>query len=216
LAEKYPGIVASVGFHPQECEGVREEDVNILAQMALHPRVVAMGEMGLDYYRLKSSRENQLKVLNWQLEKAKEIGKPIIIHCREAQIDMLRIIRSWSEGYLLPQDKPRGVLHCFNGNLEIAQQYINMGFFIALGAYIGYPSSARLRDTVKNIPSENLVIETDCPFLPPQKYRGQRNEPSYSTITLGVLAEVKQVSPAEMAQLTTSNAKRLLNLPLKP
>jgi TatD DNase family protein len=215
LAEKYEGIVSSVGFHPQETDSVNKEDVDKLAELAQHPRVVAIGEMGLDYYRLKSSRENQLKVLKWQLEVARKVGKPIIIHCREAQDDMLSVIQSWVGIDYRSQDKIRGVLHCFNGDLEIAILYINMGFFIALGAYIGYPSSARLRETVSNIPPEKLVIETDCPFLPPQKYRGQRNEPSYTTITLGVLAEVKKMSLEEMARQTTSNAKRLFNLPLR-
>ncbi len=211
LAEKYPGIIASVGFHPQESDGVDKADVGILAQLAQHPRVVAIGEMGLDYYRLKSSREKQIEVLKWQLKLAEEVNKPIIIHCREAQEDMLKIIRSWVGTDPTPLRRPRGVLHCFSGDLETAEQYISMGFFIALGAYIGYPSSGRLRDTIKNISSNYLVVETDSPFLPPQKYRGQRNEPFYSTITLGVLAEIQGLSSEEMAMKTTSNARRLFN-----
>ena len=212
LAEKYPGIVASVGFHPQESEGGNKADIDILDQLAQHPKVVAIGEMGLDYYRLKSSKEKQLQVLKWQLELAKRVNKPIIIHCREAQEDMLNIIQSWIGTDFTPQQKPRGVLHCFSGNLETAQEYIRMGFLIALGAYIGYPSSGKLRDTLKNIASDNLVVETDCPFLPPQKYRGQRNEPFYSTITLGILAEIQGLSLEEMGRKTTSNARRLFNL----
>ena len=215
LAEKYQGIVSSVGFHPQESDNIKEEDVHILKKFAQHPRVVAMGEMGLDYYRHRSSRENQLKVLKWQLELAIEIGKPIIIHCREAQEDMLNLVRKWIGNTHISHNGARGVLHCFNGDLEIANIYIDMGFYVALGAYIGYPSSANLRNTVKNIPFERLVIETDCPFLPPQQYRGQRNEPYYSMITLGVLAEVKRVPQEEMARLTTLNARNLFNLPVK-
>jgi TatD DNase family protein len=212
LAEKYQGIVSSAGFHPQESNNVTREDVNKLAELARHPRVVALGEMGLDYYRLKSSRERQLEVLKWQLDLAGEIDKPIIIHCRDAQQDMVSTIRRWIGADHVNHDKVRGVLHCFNGDLEMANLYIELGFYIALGGYIGYPSSAKLRSTVGNIPAEKLVIETDCPFLPPQKYRGQRNEPSYSTITLSVLAEVKGVSVEEMAHQTTLNARRLFNL----
>jgi TatD DNase family protein len=211
LAERYPGIFASVGFHPQEANGVKKEDIDELIKMARHPKVVAIGEMGLDYYRQRSTPENQLKVLNWELETAQEIGKPIIIHCRQAQEEILKILRKWSENYRLPQGKPRGVIHCFNGELDAAEQYMDMGYFIALGAYIGYPSSARLRETVKSIPVERLVIETDCPFLPPQTFRGQRNEPSYTLFTLEVLAEIKQISKDEMARQTTLNAKNLFN-----
>lgn len=213
LAEKYSGIVASVGIHPQASSGVEKKDIEELSKMARNPLVVAVGEMGLDYYRQISSREDQLKILQWELEMAKEIEKPIIIHCRQAQEEILNIIRSWSETIKLPPGKPSGVIHCFNGDLDAAYKYIDMGFLISLGAYIGYPSSAKLRDTVKNIPSEKLVIETDCPFLPPQKFRGQRNEPSYTSITLSVLAEIKNDSLEEMARYTTLNAKRLFNMP---
>jgi TatD DNase family protein len=212
LAEKHPGIFASVGFHPQEANKVIKEDIERLAKMAGNPRVVAIGEMGLDFFRQRASPENQRKALHWQLELAEKTSKPIIIHCRQAQEEMLSILRSWSTNFILPPGKPRGVIHCFNSDVESAEQYIEMGFFIAIGAYIGYPSSTKLRDVVKSLPAEKLVVETDCPFLPPQKYRGQRNEPSYTLMTLGVLAEIKQVSLEEMAEQTTANAKRLFNL----
>jgi TatD DNase family protein len=212
LAEKHTGVFASVGFHPQESNGVTREDIDKLAILANHPKVVAIGEMGLDFFRLRASPENQRKALQWQLDLAKITGKPIIIHCRQAQEETLEILRNWSTNFVSSPDKPKGVIHCFNGDLKIAEQYMGLGYFIAIGAYIGYPSSAKLRDTVQGIPIEKLVVETDCPFLPPQRFRGQRNEPSYTTITLGVLAEVKQVSPEEMAEQTTANAKRLFNL----
>lgn len=212
LAEKHPGIFASVGFHPQEANKVIKEDVERLAKMAGNPRVVAIGEMGLDFFRHRASEENQRQALQWQLELAKTIGKPIIIHCRQAQEEMLSILRSWATNFILSPGKPRGVIHCFNGDLATAEQYMDMGFFIAIGAYIGYPSSAILRDTVQGIPMGKLVVETDCPFLPPQKFRGQRNEPAYTLITLGVLSEIKQVSLEEMAEQTTANARRLFNL----
>jgi TatD DNase family protein len=212
LAEKYPGVLAAVGVHPQEASGVRHEDIDKLEEMARHPRVVAVGELGLDYYRHHSSAEDQLPLLNWELEMAKRVGLPIIIHCRQARTEMLDVLRDWSAGYSLPEGIPRGVLHCFGGDLKTAEQYIEMGFFISLGAYIGYPSSVPLRAVLQNIPSDKLVVETDCPFLPPQKYRGKRNEPSYTLITLGVLAEIKRVSLEEMADRTRRNAIRLFGL----
>jgi TatD DNase family protein len=213
LAEKYPGVQAALGFHPQDSKGVKKEDIDSLAEMARHPRVRAIGEIGLDFYRHYSSREEQVQVLCWQLELAKKLALPVIIHCRQAQEEILPVLRNWSDAYRPPDGKARGVLHCFNVGFEIAEQYLDMGFFISLGAYIGYPSSAKLRETIKSIPSDRLVIETDCPFLPPQKYRGKRNEPSYTLITAGVLAEIKKVSLEEIARQTTQNAILLFNLP---
>jgi TatD DNase family protein len=215
LAEKYPGVLASIGIHPQESMGIKKEDIDELAKMAGHPRVVGLGEMGLDFYRNQSPREAQLQVLEWELEMAKKAGLPVIIHSRQAQGETTEILRNWADSYRLPEEKPRGVIHCFSGDLESAENYMEMGFLISLGGYIGYPSSAQLRETLKNIPLDSLVIETDCPFLPPQKFRGQRNEPSYTLITLGVMAEIKQVSLEAIAAQTTENASRLFNLSSK-
>jgi TatD DNase family protein len=212
LAEKYPFIVASVGIHPGDAKKAKKEDILQLEDMASHPKVVAIGELGLDFYHDASSKDIQLEVLGWELELAQKVGLPIIIHCREAQEAMLPVLKKWASSYPLPGGKPRGVLHCFGGDLETAQAYIEMGFYIALGAYLGYPSSAKLRETVKSIPNERLVVETDCPFLPPQKFRGQRNEPSYILFTLGVLAELKDVSVEKMAAQTTQNAMQLFGL----
>jgi TatD DNase family protein len=212
LAEKYPGVFAAVGIHPQESRGVNKEDIEKIAEMAKHPRVVAIGEMGLDFYRHYSPRENQLPVLRWELEVAERVGLPIVVHCRQAQVEMLAVLKSWSASYHLPEGEPRGVIHCFGGDARTAAQYLDMGFYISLGAYIGYPSSAPLHQIIRNLPLDRLVVETDCPFLPPQRYRGKRNEPSYTLITVGVLAEIKQVPLDEIAQQTTRNAARVFNL----
>ena len=212
LAEKYPSVLATVGIHPQESSGVLKEDIRRLAEMARHPRVVAAGEIGLDFYRDYSPKDTQLQVLVWQLEMAQEIQLPIVVHCRQAQEQMLQILRDWTGSNQLPKGQPRGVLHCFGGDLQTAEKYIEMGFYISLGAYIGYPSSAKLRDTIKDIPANRLLVETDCPFLPPQKYRGKRNEPSYTLFTLGVLADIKQIPVEEIAQQTTETASKVFNL----
>ncbi len=209
LAEIYPFVLAGIGIHPQDSKGIQYRDVELLSELAGHPKVVAIGETGLDFYRSYSPREDQVQALNWQLEVARKAGLPVIIHCRQAQEAILPVLEKWAASFTTDQDKPRGVLHCFNVDRETADKYLKMGFFISLGAYIGYPTSASLRETLKSLPLERMVIETDCPFLPPQTRRGQRNEPSYTLFTLGVLAELKQLPAEEIARRTTLNAYKL-------
>ena len=212
LAQKYPGIFAAVGIHPQESKKVTAEEFTEMASLIKNPRVVAVGEMGLDYYREYSPRETQIRVFQQQLDIAKNAGLPVIIHSRQAQEDMISILKSWCNSFSLPAGKCRGVIHCFGGDAAAAAAYIDMGFCISIGGYIGYPSSAQLREVIPGIPLDRLVVETDCPFLPPQKFRGKRNEPSYTLITLEILAGIKKVSLEEMARYTTQNATKLFNL----
>lgn len=212
LAENHPEILASVGFHPHEAARVKEEDIANLAQTANHPRVVAIGEMGLDYYRNRSPREAQIQVLEWQLELAAKLELPVIIHCRQAEPDILPLLRDWTAHHKEPKGRPRGVIHCFGGDGDTAQQYLDMGFFISLGAYIGYPSSSHLPDVIRRLPQDRLVVETDSPFLPPQSQRGQRNEPAYLPLTVRLLAEIREASPETVARQTTQNAHRLFRL----
>lgn len=212
LAEKYQGLVASIGISPQEAGGVSEAEISALSGLAGHPRVVAIGELGLDFYHPQPSREEQFQVLRWELDLAQRFELPVIIHCRDAQEDIMPIISNWCEGYALAEGSSRGVLHCFRDDIKTAKWYLERGFFISIGAYIGYPSSSLLRETVRNLPVDGLLIETDCPFLPPQKYRGQRNEPSYIMTTLELLAGLKNLPVEEMARHTSKNAVKLFNL----
>lgn len=212
LAESHAGVLATVGFHPHEAGGVKREDMTKLAEIASHPRVVAIGEAGLDFYRNYSPREAQLAVLEWQLELAAKLTLPIIIHCRQAEKDMLPLLRDWASRHKGLGGQPRGVIHCFNGSSDTARQYLDMGFFLSLGAYIGYPSSLQMRDVIRDIPRDRLVVETDCPFLPPQIHRGQRNEPAYLPLTVDLLAEIRQVSPETVARETSQNAHRLFRI----
>jgi TatD DNase family protein len=212
LAENYSGIWAAVGIHPQESKDVQQCDMEKLYELANHKKVVAIGEIGLDYYRDYAPHNIQKQVLEWELEIAKKNSLPIIIHCRQAQEDILPILRSWCDSYNIPDARPRGVIHCFSGDKKIAEQYIKMGFYISIGAYTGYPSSATLRNVIKDIPLDRLVVETDCPFLPPQKLRGKRNEPAYVVKALEVLAEVKQLTLAEVSEKTTENAYKIFGL----
>jgi TatD DNase family protein len=209
LAESHPEILAAAGFHPHEAAGVREADIADLAKIANHPRVVAIGEAGLDFYRSRSPREAQLRVLRWQLELAVELDLPVIIHCRQAEKDMLALLRDWTSSRKRSNQKHLGVIHCFSGDIDTARQYLDMGFFISLGAYIGYPSSLHTHRTIRSLPPDRFMVETDSPFLPPQDHRGKRNEPAYLPLTVRLLAEIRQVSPEAVARETTQNAYRL-------
>jgi len=213
LAKSHNEVFAAVGFHPHNVARVNKIDIARLAQLAEHPRVVAIGEVGLDFYRAYSPRGAQLRVLKWQLELAAKLGLPVIVHCRQAEKDMLPLLRDWVSHDKHHPEQPPGVIHCFSGDTNTAREYLDMGFFISFGAYIGYPTSGSLHSVIGSIPQDRLLVETDCPYLPPQSHRGQRNEPAYLPITVGLLARIRQVSPEQIAQETTQNARRLFHLP---
>jgi len=209
LAEEYPEILAAVGFHPHDVATVGKEDIALIAEIACHPRVVAIGEVGLDFYRDYSPREAQLQALKWQLGLASKLELPVIIHCRRAEQDMMNLLHDWVVSYQCPRGQSRGVIHCFSGDADNARQYLEMGFYLSLGAYIGYRGAESAHDVIRSIPGDRLLIETDCPFLPPQSHRGKRNEPSYLPLTVEVLAAIRGESPGEIARKTTENARRL-------
>ncbi|MFC2067488.1 TatD family hydrolase [Chloroflexota bacterium] len=212
LAESYTKILATVGFHPHEVSSMKKMDIDTMTEMATHPKVVAIGEIGLDYYRNRSARETQVQALRWQLEIAERLDLPVIVHCRQADESMFAILHNWAIATKRTTKKPRGVIHCFSGSIESAQKYLSLGFFIAFGGYVGYSSSIHLRSVIASIPEDKLVVETDCPFLPPQKYRGQRNESSYLPLTVAVIAEARGLSLEAVARSTTENACRLFGL----
>lgn len=213
LSEREPQIFAAVGFHPHEVSKVTEADVKTLAQITTHTRVVAIGEAGLDFYRNLSPRETQIKIFKLEMELAADTKLPIIIHCREAEKDMLASLHNWVAETKYPEGRARGVIHCFGGDDSILKQYLEMGFYISVGGYLTYPTSARLYDVMKNIPDDRLMLETDCPYLPPQPHRGERNEPAYMTFTLELLAKLRGVTGETVAKQTTRNACRLFRLP---
>ncbi len=212
LAEKYPEILATVGFHPHDVATVDRADIASLGEIANHPRVVAIGEVGLDFYRNYSPREAQLQALKWQLDLAAKLELPVIIHCRQAEKDMLNLLCDWVSLYKGPHGQGRGVIHCFSGSNDTSRRYLDMGFYLSLGAYIGYPGSESTHDVIRNIPKDRLLIETDCPFLSPQSHRGKRNEPAYLPLTVKVLAKIRGESSEKVAGKTTGNAQRLFRL----
>ena len=205
LAEKHPQIYAAVGIHPHESTTVQKADIAQITELAKHPKVVALGEMGLDFYRNYAPREQQFQALKWQLELASELYLPIIIHARQAVKEIIEILSDWVKK---SHAEPPGVIHCFSENAPTARKYLEMGFFLAFGGYVSYPNS-RVPEVIKTVPQDRLLVETDCPYLPPQKYRGKRNEPFYIKLTVETLSSILGMSAEAVARQTTENAKRL-------
>jgi len=212
LAEHYPGIYAAVGFHPHDVTTVAKADITSLGEIAQHPSVVAIGEVGLDFYRNYSPKEAQLQALEWQLALSIELELPVIIHCRWAEKDMLDSLRSWTSYHRSSCRQFRGVIHCFNSDSDTAKDYLDMGFYLSLGAYIGYPTSSDTHSVIRGIPRDRLLVETDCPFLPPQSHRGKRNEPSYLPSTVEALAIIREELYDDVAEASTQNARQLFCL----
>jgi TatD DNase family protein len=215
LSESNEVIFATVGLHPHNAKEVTQQNILEMEKLAKHPKVVAIGELGLDYHYQPVDADVQRRLMRRQLELANRLELPVIIHSREAEEDILPILIDWNSNDQRRRNQALGVIHCFSGNLDIAQKYIEMGFYISLGAYIGYPSARHLYNVIRDIPLDKLLIETDCPFLPPQKYRGKRNEPSYILFTLQALADITGNTRETIARQTTENANQLFKLKLK-
>ena len=211
LAEAYPIIFAAVGFHPNNLDEWENCLVGKLIALASHPKVVAIGEIGLDYYRDKSPSEVQKKAFIEQLRIAQEIEKPVIIHNRNAEDDILKTLQSWQR--TIPpknrlQSKP-GVFHSFDGTLEMANQAIEMNFFLGLNGPVTFKNAKEKRMIVKQIPLNSILLETDAPFLTPHPYRGRRNEPMYLRLIAQTIADCHEISMDEVVQRTTQNAENL-------
>jgi len=211
LALGHNNIYATVGIHPCDASTANDQAFKALTELAIHPRVVGVGETGLDFYHKTSSEEQQLKALKFQLDLAIQTCKPVIVHSRQAETAILPILLGWANAN---PAHPKGVIHCFNGSIETADKYLNAGFYISLGGFVTYPSSRKNFEVYRFIPIDRLLIETDCPFLPPQPHRGQRNEPSYLAQTAQTLATIKGVPFEELARMTAENAQNLFGLPL--
>jgi TatD DNase family protein len=207
FAEQYDWIYATVGIHPHEAKEVTPQHLEQLATLAKRPRVIAWGEIGLDYHYDHSPREVQTRVFREQMALAREAKLPIVIHCREAWSDCLNLIdEDWRSSGLA------GILHCFSSNLEDAKRGIEMGFLISFAGNSTYPKAQNLRDIAKALPLENLLIETDAPYLAPQPYRGKRNEPAYVAEVARTLASVRDLPPEEVAATTAANFRRFFHL----
>ncbi|SDF22213.1 TatD family hydrolase [Sporomusa acidovorans] len=202
LAAEHAFIYAAVGVHPHDAEGTREEDYEKLASWTTKPKVVAIGEIGLDYYYDLSPREIQQQVFIRQLDVARQCNKPVIIHDRDAHGDLLTIIKKEARGLT-------GVLHCYSGSWEMAKEILKLGFYISFAGPITYAKDGKLKEVAANVPLERLLVETDCPYLTPKPYRGRRNEPAHVKFTAEEVASVRGMDFAVLAEAATANTKRL-------
>jgi TatD DNase family protein len=213
LTEKHDDVFATVGIHPHDASKVTDAAIARLEELARHPKVVAVGETGLDFYRNRSSKASQIEVFKRHLELASRSGLPVVIHSRNANDEVFDILSEWVAGRKSAR-RPVGVLHCFGGDAELGRKYIDMGFLIAFDGPVTYPRSSAA-NVAKDIPLDKMLIETDCPFLTPQAHRGKRNEPSYVSYVASKIAEVKGVTVETVAEMTSANAIRLFRLPIK-
>ncbi len=206
-AEQKDWIYASIGIHPHEARHATEQHYAELDRLARHPRVIAWGEIGLDYHYDHSPREIQARVFCRQLEQARTAKRPIVIHCREAWTDCLKILdEHWRSSAL------GGIFHCFAGTLEEARKGMEMGFLISFAGNVTYPKAQNLRDVAREVPLDRLLVETDSPFLAPQPHRGRRNEPAYVAEVARSIGNVRNLSADEVAGATAENFRRLFNL----
>jgi TatD DNase family protein len=200
LADRYPSIYATIGVHPHDASKATEETFAQLRDLAAHPKVLAIGEIGLDYHYDFSPRDVQRAVFDRQLSLAADARKPIVIHTREAWDDTLAQIDSLPRG---------GIMHCFTGDPSQARQALDRGFHLSFGGVLTFPKAESLREAAALAPDDRILIETDCPYLAPVPHRGKRNEPAFVVETARRLAQVRNTTPEHIAELTTQNFNRL-------
>jgi TatD DNase family protein len=206
IAEQDPQVWAAVGLHPHDAESGEEALYAELERLAASPRVVAIGEMGLDFFRNLSPRPAQEEALRRQIALARRLRKPALIHCRDAHAEMLAIL---ADEHVMDVG---GIMHCFSGDVEIARRCLDLGLLVSLAGPVTYPNARALPDVARFVPGDRLVVETDCPFLPPQPYRGKRNEPSYLTITASRVADLRKESLDDLGPRMAANARRIFRL----
>ncbi|MGI6536960.1 MAG: TatD family hydrolase [Caldicoprobacterales bacterium] len=200
LAEQYPFIYAAVGVHPHTAEEIEDSDLDVLLEMAQHPKVVAIGEIGLDYYYDNSPRDIQRKRFIDQLELSIKAALPVVIHSRDAYKDTMDILTEY-------KSRLKGcVLHCYSGSWEMAETYLKMGFFISLGGPVTFKNAARPVQVAQNIDLSRLLLETDCPYLAPHPFRGQRNDPGLISLTAEKIARLRGMETEKLAEITLKNA----------
>ena len=205
LAEKYPHVYAAVGIHPDEVGILDEERFAFLREQCQRDKVVAVGEIGLDYYWDHESHDVQKKWFIRQLELARELDLPVSIHSREAAADTMEIMKTHGRGL-------RGVIHCFSYSLEQAREYIKMGYHIGVGGVVTFKNGRKLKEIVTEIPLEHILLETDSPYLAPEPFRGKRNDSSYLTYVAEEIANLKGITCAEVIAQTEKNARELFGL----
>ena len=200
LAEKYDFIYAAVGIHPENLES--KTGVEEIKDLASHKKCVAIGEIGLDYYWTSENKDQQKRIFESQVILAKELNLPVIVHDREAHADTLEILK---------RHKPKGVLHCFSGSIEMAKEIIKLGMYIGIGGVVTFKNAKRMPEVIRAVPTDRLLLETDCPYLAPEPYRGKICHSGYITLTAQKTAEILAASRDQILIKTRENAKNLFN-----
>ncbi len=213
LAENDDRLFASVGCHPHSAAAFDQAARKALRLLASWPKVVAIGEIGFDFYRNLSPRKVQRAVFEEMLDLAGELGLPVVIHARQANEETLAVLSRWAERVPRPEGRHLGVLHCFSGDLTLALRYYEMGFLVSLAGNVTYPNAGRIAAVAAGLPLDAILVETDAPYLTPQAHRGQRNEPAYLMKTLARIAELRGQTAREIGERTAANAAALFRLP---
>ena len=207
LARKYAYVSATAGVHPHNADDCTESDLDKLAKMASAPEIVAWGEIGLDFFRRYSAPEAQSHVFKRQLGIAEDLNLPVIIHDREAHKEVYSILKEMGKG------ERKGVIHCFSGDRDLAEAFMELGYFISIPGTVTYKKASHIKNVASSIPLDRILVETDSPFLAPVPKRGKRNEPFNVTFTAKEIARLRNISLEEVARQTTENAKTLFGLP---
>ena len=201
LAEKHPFVYAAVGWHPHDAKAFDAESPELIRKWCENPRVVAIGEIGLDYYYDLSERDVQREVFKRQMELARELKLPVIVHNRDAHADSLEIVEQFPD--------VMGVFHCFAGSVEMAKVLLDRGWYLGFNGAITFKNAKKAPEVVARCPLERILIETDCPYLTPVPFRGKRNDSSYLPYVVERISEIKGIAPEEIARITKENGKRL-------
>jgi TatD DNase family protein len=206
LAEEHDWIYAAVGWHPTDAVDMKEEDLDWIESLCSHPKVVAIGEIGLDYYWDTSPKPVQHDVFRRQIRLARRLGKPIIIHNRDAHRDVVDILREERAAEV------GGIMHCFSGSWEIAKECLDMNFYISFGGPVTFKNARQPKEVLARVPMDRLLIETDCPYLTPEPYRGKRNESAYVRYVAEAAAEIRGVSVETLCEITFRNAQQCFGI----
>jgi TatD DNase family protein len=206
LAHSFPNVFATVGMHPHDAKDVGAEELAKLEELTADEKVIAVGETGLDYYYNHSPHDVQCRVFAQFIRMARETQLPIIVHERDAANQAADLLRDEGQGEL------RGVIHCFTGNQEAARDYLNLGFYLSFTGIITFKNAHALREVVRQVPLERMLVETDSPYLTPVPHRGKRNEPAFVRFVAETIAQIKRVTPEEVARVTTQNVRDLFGI----
>ena len=202
LIKKYDNMYGAIGIHPENVDEYTEEDIDFIKSNIMNKKIIAIGEIGLDYHYTKENKDKQIRLLEIQLKIAEEFNLPVIIHSRDATLDTINTLKKF---------KVKGVIHSFSGSLETANIYINMGYMLGINGVVTF-KNANIKNVIREIPLEHLVLETDSPYLTPEPFRGKQNNPSHIIDIAKFVCELKNISLEELSKITNDNIKRMYNI----